>query len=254
MGCPQSVGKIWSCNCCCLSLHQRRVTLNCMRCLTSPSLFEASAVGGPSLHRLHLQCSCSLCTCLWSLCWRRCLRCAQGHPTTVFCKISVRRSKNCLEFSITRGRLTISRWPFHSCTIFKVYLSLIFRIPIPRFSTLRAVVSPGRTLRFDIVPQPDLLSSLSRIPFSSTILYLMSRFWGIHLLSSGQIPYPLNKFCVTPNPSPYFGSNRGSRDTPSRPCLSMVANIFWDFSSPTPPPPQPPLVPLASKLLELQNG
>ena len=119
MGCPQSVGKIWSCNCCCLSLHQRRVTLNCVRCLTSPSLFEASAVGGPSLHRLHLQCSCSLCTCLWSLCWRRCLRCAQGHPTTVFCKISARRSKNCLEFSITRGRLTISRWPFQSCTIFR---------------------------------------------------------------------------------------------------------------------------------------
>ena len=24
----------------------------------------------------------------------------QGHPTTVFCKISVRRSKKCLEFSI----------------------------------------------------------------------------------------------------------------------------------------------------------
>ena len=25
---------------------------------------------------------------------------AQGHPMTVFCKISIRRSKNCLEFSI----------------------------------------------------------------------------------------------------------------------------------------------------------
>ena len=24
-----------------------------------------------------------------------------GHPTTVFCKISVRRSEDCLEFSIT---------------------------------------------------------------------------------------------------------------------------------------------------------
>ena len=180
------------------------------------------------------ECSCSLCTCLWSLCWRRCPRGAQGHPTTVFCKISVRRSKNGLEFSITRGRLTISRWPFHSCTIFEVYLSLIFRIPIPRFSTLRAVVSPGRTLRFDTVPQPDLLSSLSRIPFSSTILFLMSRFWGIHLLSSGQIPYPLNKFCVIPNPSPYFGSNRGSRDTPSRPCLWWP--IYFGISAPPPPP------------------
>ena len=26
---------------------------------------------------------------------------SQGNPTTVFCKISVRRSKNCLQFSIT---------------------------------------------------------------------------------------------------------------------------------------------------------
>ena len=33
----------------------------------------------------------------------------QGHPTTVFREISVRRSKNCLEFSIARGRLKISR-------------------------------------------------------------------------------------------------------------------------------------------------
>ena len=33
----------------------------------------------------------------------------QGHPTTVFCKISVWRSKYCLEFSITWGRLKISK-------------------------------------------------------------------------------------------------------------------------------------------------
>ena len=32
-----------------------------------------------------------------------------GHPTTISCKISVRRSKNCLEFSIPWGRLKISR-------------------------------------------------------------------------------------------------------------------------------------------------
>ena len=44
---------------------------------------------------------------------------SQGHPTTVFCKKSVRRSKNCLEFSIAWGRLKISRWLFHSCTIFE---------------------------------------------------------------------------------------------------------------------------------------
>ena len=46
----------------------------------------------------------------------------QGHPATVFCEISVRRSKNCLEFSIAWGRLKISRWPFHSRTIFEAYL------------------------------------------------------------------------------------------------------------------------------------
>ena len=39
------------------------------------------------------------------------------HPTTMFCKISVRRSKNSLEFSIAWGTLSISRWPFHSRTI-----------------------------------------------------------------------------------------------------------------------------------------
>ena len=35
-------------------------TVNCKRCLISPSLFEASAVCFPSLHRLHLQCNCSI--------------------------------------------------------------------------------------------------------------------------------------------------------------------------------------------------
>ena len=46
----------------------------------------------------------------------------QGQPTTVFCKISVRRSKYCLEFSSTWRRLKISRWPFNSCKIFEVHL------------------------------------------------------------------------------------------------------------------------------------
>ena len=53
----------------------------------------------------------------------------QGHATTVFCKISWER-------------LRISRWPFHSCTIFEDYLIkslpylliLIFRISLPRLS------------------------------------------------------------------------------------------------------------------------
>ena len=46
----------------------------------------------------------------------------QGHPTTVFSEISVRRGKNCLDFSIAWGRPKISRWLFHSCTILKPYL------------------------------------------------------------------------------------------------------------------------------------
>ena len=33
----------------------------------------------------------------------------KGHATTVFCKIAVRRSKYCLEFSFASGRLKISR-------------------------------------------------------------------------------------------------------------------------------------------------
>ena len=52
----------------------------------------------------------------------------QGHPKTVFSEISVRRGKNCLEFSIAWGRLKISRWLFHSCTIFKVYLIKSLRL------------------------------------------------------------------------------------------------------------------------------
>ena len=46
----------------------------------------------------------------------------QRHPTTVFCKISVWRSKYYLEFSITWGRLKFSRWQFLWRTIFAGYL------------------------------------------------------------------------------------------------------------------------------------
>ena len=53
------------------------------------------------------------------LCTVFCVYVQQGHPTTVFCKRSVRRSKNYLEFSIAWERLKISRWLFHSCTIFE---------------------------------------------------------------------------------------------------------------------------------------
>ena len=73
--------------------------------------------------------------------WSKKARISQGHPTTVFCKICVRRSKYYLEFSITWGRLKSSRWPFHLCRIFKAYLiteipfefwSLTFQISLPR--------------------------------------------------------------------------------------------------------------------------
>ena len=60
----------------------------------------------------------------------------QEHPTTVFCKISVRRRKYCLEFSIAWGRLKIVRWPFHSCTSFEAYLtnSRIFNSKVEFFA------------------------------------------------------------------------------------------------------------------------
>ena len=47
---------------------------------------------------------------------------ARTPATTVFSDISVRRCKNCLEFSIAWGRLKIFTWQFHSCTIFEAYL------------------------------------------------------------------------------------------------------------------------------------
>ena len=55
----------------------------------------------------------------------------QGHLTTVLCKISVRKSKYWQEFSFSFSswRLKISRWPFHSCTIFEAYLINSLRFP-----------------------------------------------------------------------------------------------------------------------------
>ena len=48
-------------------------------------------------------------------------------------KIFVRRSKNCLEFSITWRRLEISRELFHSCKIFEPYLLSSLRFLIFSF-------------------------------------------------------------------------------------------------------------------------
>ena len=53
---------------------------------------------------------------------------------TVFSEISVRRSKYCLEFSITWRRLKISRWQFHSCTILKAFLTNSSRFSEVSFS------------------------------------------------------------------------------------------------------------------------
>ena len=55
-----------------------------------------------------------------SMCWRTSI--SRGtHATTVFCKISA-WSKHFLEWSITWGQLKMSRWPFHSSTVFEVYV------------------------------------------------------------------------------------------------------------------------------------
>ena len=64
----------------------------------------------------------------------------QGHPTTVFCTISVQGSNNSLEFSIAWERIKISSWPFHSCSIFEAYV-----INSPQFSKVQifAFQSPG---------------------------------------------------------------------------------------------------------------
>ena len=65
---------------------------------------------------------------------------SQGHPVTVFCEMSVRRSNNCLEFSIAWGRLERSRWPFMynfrslSIKFLTIFWSLIFPILLPRLS------------------------------------------------------------------------------------------------------------------------
>ena len=51
----------------------------------------------------------------------------QGHPTTVFCKASVRRIKYCLKFSIIREWLKVCQGAFHLGTIFEAYLKISLR-------------------------------------------------------------------------------------------------------------------------------
>ena len=58
---------------------------------------------------------------------------SQGHPTTVFCEISVRRSKYYLEFSIIWGGLKLSRRPLQSWTIFEAQLINSLRFSVSSF-------------------------------------------------------------------------------------------------------------------------
>ena len=64
-----------------------------------------------------------------------------GHPTTVFCKISVLRSKYCLQFSISWEQLKNSKWPFRSCTIFEAYL--INSLRFSEFNFSHSLLDPG---------------------------------------------------------------------------------------------------------------
>ena len=58
------------------------------------------------------------------------------------CKIFVRRSKYCLEFSINWGRLKISRYPFHLSTSFDASLITIIIIIIIRYLQLAVFIAP----------------------------------------------------------------------------------------------------------------
>ena len=64
----------------------------------------------------------------------------QRYPMTVFCKMSVLRSKYCLKFYITWERLKLSRWLSHSCPSFKAYLIKSRLFSEVKFSTFH---SPG---------------------------------------------------------------------------------------------------------------
>ena len=64
----------------------------------------------------------------------------QRYPMTVFCKMSVLRSKYCLKFYITWERLKLSRWLSHSCPSFEAYLIKSRLFSEVKFSTFH---SPG---------------------------------------------------------------------------------------------------------------
>ena len=55
---------------------------------------------------------------LWNWDWHQ----SSGAPNDCFLWNICSEKQKCLEFSIAWGRLKISRWTFHSCTIFEAYL------------------------------------------------------------------------------------------------------------------------------------
>ena len=60
------------------------------------------------------------------------------------CFLSVRRSEYCLEFSFAWGRLKISTWTFHLCSIFEAYL---YKFPTIFWSlTFHIFYYPGYTI------------------------------------------------------------------------------------------------------------
>ena len=60
-------------------------------------------------------------------------------------------------------------------------------------------------LLFKIIPHPQLLSSLNRLPFPFQIRNSSHDFIESHFSSCGQIPYPAEEFFTFPNPARYSG-------------------------------------------------
>ena len=73
----------------------------------------------------------------------------QGHPSTVFCKISVRISKYRLKFSTAPERLNTSRKPLHSTRIFEGFVSTSLVFSEVVFLTF---ISPNSTIVCKKVP------------------------------------------------------------------------------------------------------
>ena len=130
-----------------LSPGKRKVVVRVFRCYQSFLMPSSHYARNDHINRLsiktnHISSRCVL-PCFVT---RQMFQNTVGHPTTVFRKISVRRSKYCLEFSITWGWLVISRWPFHwfmynfpslPYKFPKIFWSLIFTFYFPSYVIFR---------------------------------------------------------------------------------------------------------------------